>query len=99
MHDRGLIRLYEGLRVDDLERILVPGAVVAGRVTTVMSGEPIREAAVFAQVQVAETDGDGRFRLEGVFPGEVPLGVRAVGFEAAALLAGATAGEESYFSI
>jgi len=70
------LRVEPGARVEDVEITLTPGATVLGRVVG-PDGEPLPEARVslleearrFGFGGSARTDGDGRYRLEGVPPG------------------------------
>jgi protocatechuate 3,4-dioxygenase beta subunit len=62
------------------ERVLVKGAVITGWVVEKDARGPIADAGISFGLLAASTDGEGRFQLPGVPPGNVNLTVEAEGF-------------------
>ena len=70
------VEVEPGAHLEDVEITLTPGATVLGRVVG-PGGEPLPEARVrlleearsFGPGGTAHTDGDGRYRMEGIPPG------------------------------
>lgn len=76
------VTVEEGADTPDVDVRLTRGAAVSGRVLEAASGRPVAEASVRAEVQggggffrptsttaEAVSDGDGRFRIDGLEPG------------------------------
>ncbi|MEO1082825.1 MAG: carboxypeptidase-like regulatory domain-containing protein [Acidobacteriota bacterium] len=73
---------FEGSRTD-IDVALPRSASISGRITTAEDGSPLAEATVVAFGESGSrqgvTDGDGFYRITGLFPGEVTLTAQVTG--------------------
>lgn len=89
-----VVEVRAGRSTDDVDRTLIPGGVVTGKVLEEGTREPIAGAAVEGEgMRLAITDDDGSFQLAGVRRGLRSVSASAPGFTSKRALAEVTAGE------